>query len=454
MDVASGLTATISSNFVDPTLTKTGTGILALGGSNSFAGGISISAGTVRNGAANSFGLAGGAPITLGAAGNADAAISAANVTTSGTITLFGSGNTGTLRIFGNGSSGQAPTFSGPVNLNGHDLTIGNGASTTSGMNLTGQITGSNTITFDNSNTAVTVVSKFGNAGNASTFTGNVVVASGTIQLEASFAAANTFSVASGARMNLNVSGITIGGLINVSGSGGGVANVSSNRTLTLSGTGDYSFGGVLQNGASGTFGLTMNGSGTQTLTGTSTYTGATLVSAGKLIVSGSLGATATTVSAAGTLGGGGGIGSTLSVTGTAAPGLGSGTAKTLSIGNNVTFNNGSTFVVNLDNNGNASDKLAITGNLSLLGTDTLTFNLLNSTPNGNSFTLATFTGTGPDGINNLFTTDGTLPSGYQILYNANSIVLAAVPEPGTWAMMLGGVGMLSFYRRLRRRKI
>ena len=34
----------------------------------------------------------------------------------------------------------------------------------------------------------------------------------------------------------------------------------------------------------------------------------------------------------------------------------------------------------------------------------------------------------------------------------ANDLVLTVVPEPGTWAMVVGGAGMLVFGQRLRRR--
>jgi len=55
-----------------------------------------------------------------------------------------------------------------------------------------------------------------------------------------------------------------------------------------LVGPGNYSFSGVLQNGASGTSSLTKSGSGTQTLSRANTYTGTTLVSGGTLALSGS----------------------------------------------------------------------------------------------------------------------------------------------------------------------
>lgn len=66
----------------------------------------------------------------------------------------------------------------------------------------------------------------------------------------------------------------------------------SQDAVLVLSGTGNHTYGGVLQDGGGGgRLGLTRAGTGTQTLTGTSTYTGATTLASGTLALN--FGATA-----------------------------------------------------------------------------------------------------------------------------------------------------------------
>ena len=59
------------------------------------------------------------------------------------------------------------------------------------------------------------------------------------------------------------------------------VASDTTSRVLTLSGSGNYSVGGIADGGSAGTLGLTKSGSGTLTLTGSNSYTGASVFTAG-----------------------------------------------------------------------------------------------------------------------------------------------------------------------------
>jgi hypothetical protein len=55
--------------------------------------------------------------------------------------------------------------------------------------------------------------------------------------------------------------------------------------------------------------------------------------------------------------------------------------------------------------------------------------------------------------LNGTFANVLDLPTGYTLDYNynsANEIALVAAPEPSTWAMLLGGLGMLAMFRRRR----
>lgn len=185
----------------------------------------------------------------------------------------------------------------------------------------------------------------------------------------------------------------------------------------------------------------------------------------GTLIVSGSLSGTgAVSVSSGATLGGSGLIDGATTVNGTLNPGAGLTTGTTLTIDASVTFNNGSTFKVNIDPTNNVVDELTIGGgtarNLTLAAGDNLTFALVNGgslsslAPGtyviANDITGGVLAGAGT------FATDSTLQSNWSITYTTNEVelVVAAVPEPGTWAMLASGMGMLFVIQRARRRKV
>jgi len=268
------------------------------------------------------------------------------------------------------------------------------------------------------------------------------------------FTGAGTYTIAKGT----GSTGLTLAGAapsITAAGTNTISAPVRMSGTLTATMTNptdSLTVSGAIADGT-GSGALTKAGAGMLTLSGDNTYSGATNVNAGTLIVTGSLSGTGAVKVNAGTLRGTGLIDGVTTVASGATinPGLpGALTTGTLSIGNTVTFNTGSTFRVDIDNTGNASDLLAITGNLTVATGDTLTLNLLNSTPSTNRFIIATFTGT----ESGTFAAVNNLPTGYQVDYSqAHEIVVeAAVPEPGTWALLLGGLGGLGIWQRSRRR--
>jgi Invasin, domain 3/Bacterial Ig-like domain (group 1)/Cadherin-like domain len=136
----------------------------------------------------------------------------------------------------------------------------------------------------------------------APTFTGGPLhVAAGTLQLVGSdwtYTSAD-LQVDSGAVFDMNKQNAGVGGL-----NGGGVVTNtgSSAKTLTLNSGGTFS--GSLGATTAANLLLTKAGTGTETLTGTGTYTGATAVSAGGLLVNGTLAATAVSVASGATFGG------------------------------------------------------------------------------------------------------------------------------------------------------
>jgi hypothetical protein len=98
---------------------------------------------------------------------------------------------------------------------------------------------------------------------------------------------------------------------------------------------------------------------------------------------------------------------------------------------------------------------LSISGSLSLVGTDTLTFDLVNGAALDNlaagTYEIASYTGS----LNSAtFATNGTLQANWMISYATSdevNLVVTAVPEPGSYATVLGGLAFLMVLQRMRR---
>ncbi|MEO5715437.1 MAG: autotransporter-associated beta strand repeat-containing protein [Luteolibacter sp.] len=216
------------------------------------------------------------------------------------------------------------------------------------------------------------------------------------------------------------------------------------------------------------TAGFTKLGSGVMALTGASTYTGATVVSAGTLLVNGSLGNTAVSVTAAtgtATLGGSGvigDVGGTQTVTvggnGILAPGNSPGT---LTVNGNVTVGDG-TYAYQYTGAagaGGAADLVDVNGTL-LLANATLTLEDLGTYTLGNKFTLFAYdaiSGTFNDHLDDtIFSANG---GNWFINYDDDQpgvnggtgtafVTVTAVPEPS--AAFIGLLGALGILRRRR----
>jgi fibronectin-binding autotransporter adhesin len=298
-------------------LTKYGTGIFTLSGTNSYTGATTIYAGTLKAGAANSF-----------------AAGSAFSIAESAKLDLGGYNQTiGSL------------TGTGEVALGAGSLTTGgNNTSTT----YAGDIGGSGGLTKSGSG-AFTL-------SGSSNYTGASKVAAGTLKAgaENTFAAGSAFSIASGAMLDLDGYDQIIGSL-----AGAGKVTLGAG-TLTAGNASDTSFSGVI----SGAGGLVKQGAGSLTLTGINTYTGTTSVTAGRLQVDGRLAGTSVTVESSATLSGSGSIEGAVTVSdgGHLAPGS-----------NHGPLTLGSLFLASgayLDYElGVTSDRIDIVGDLTLDGT-------------------------------------------------------------------------------------
>lgn len=363
------------------TLVKSGSGVLTITGIYTTSGAMTISGGVLSVTQTGSGGGAVGAvvgtgPITLSGGGE------------------FRLGSTNGKNFPGNPIA-VSPVSSGVLS----SVSLSNG----SGSLLTGAADSTLTISGPFSFTS-SGVSQF--AG----FDGTVIVPSGS-QLRFSSTSgpngnggANTIFQIDGLMNTRNAggtNGVVLGAL-----TGGGTIQGQSN---TAAGTVVYhigarnldtTFSGVFANGSNGTAAINKLGAGTLTLSGASTHTGATTVTAGKLSVTGSLAATTVTVATTGTLGGTGSIAGAVSCNGALAPGI---TAGTLTLSAGLTLASTSSLDFDL---GSLSDRVAVTGNLTLNGTVNVT---AAAGIAAGTYTLATYTGA----LTNNTLDVGTLPAGY-----------------------------------------
>ncbi len=231
-------------------LTKIGTGMLTLSGSNSFSGATTISTGTLSMGSTT--GLSFRSSLFIDNAGALD--INGYSVAIDG---LAGTGaitnnNAATVTLT-TGASGGSGTFGGRIE-------DGSGA-----IALTKAGAGTITLTSRNTYSGGTKVTggtlAIAADDNLGTAAGNIILDGGALSV------INTFAISSSR-------GIFIGP---ASGSGFGALDVAAGQTLT--------YGGTIANQGSGTGGLTKIGQGTLLLTHANTYSGDTIVSVGALQV-------------------------------------------------------------------------------------------------------------------------------------------------------------------------
>jgi autotransporter-associated beta strand protein len=249
--------------------------------------------------------------------------------------------------------------------------------------------------------------------------------------------------------LDLGTSTTTSVGAVNVS--GGTIQNG------TLTGTSYTTTSGSVSAGLAGSADLAQNGAGTTTLSGNNTYTGATTVSGGTLRVGASgamTGATGlVTVSAGGELDSNvssATLGGALTVSGgTLDPNGSSAGTFTLASAKNFTMSSG-TFSLDL---GTASDQLASAGGSASFSITGGTFALtLGAGFNyGNTYQVLSNFG----GANTVSGLTFTGISGYTASLNTAGVLsFTVVPEPGTIAMLLSGLGMLVGFQRSRRRAL
>ncbi len=240
-------------------LVKSGTGTWVVTGNNTFTGGTTLSAGTLRAGHASAFGSLATQALALNGgtltSDGATARVFANNVTIGGDI-VFGAAATFT----------GALTFDGTVGLGAAVRTLTINSDVTFGGIVSGDSAGGLTKAGDGTLTL--------SAGN--TFAGATNVTAGTLATSGDARLSTTSGVTVGASGILSLGGSeTIGSLTNA-----GTVTIAAGKTLTT-GASSYTLAGTI----SGAGALTKAGAGTLTLSsgGTFSYTGATGISDGTL---------------------------------------------------------------------------------------------------------------------------------------------------------------------------
>jgi fibronectin-binding autotransporter adhesin len=263
-------------------------------------------------------------------------------------------------------------------------------------------------------------------------------------------------------------------------------------RTLQLTGsnTGNNVFGIGLTDQAAGTgpTSILKSGPGTWELTGANANTGVTNVTGGRLVVSGSLSGTAGVNVTGGTLNvnglvntavtvndtggrvsGQGLLGSVAITGGTLAPGfsVANSLAGTLTAAGNVTLDSASAFNIRLGV-ATAGDSDSLAAASISLNHASLVLTLGPSyvlQPIGTVYVLVSGGAGGAGTGNNVFAQGSTITASngniFNILYGENAagtgsgndidLVVASIPEPGTWVLIAAGLGILGFRRRTLR---
>ena len=379
-------------------LTKTGAGVMTLGGANNYTGATNVSAGqlSVNGSLAMGSTVSVGSGATLGGSGTVSGTVGVTGGTITDTVALGATTFHGTSTLVGTHTASSVTIADGTTTLSG---------TTTGGFNVNG--------------------ATLAGSGKAD---GTVGVANGTINGSGLNLGATTLSGNSTLRGTTTASSLTV-----------------SSGTTTVS-------AGASANAA------TVSVAGISTLTNNGTLTGA--------------------VSVAGVFNGNGTVDGALTIesTGTLAPGNSPGTTTVTGI---LTVNNGAKVAMQLDGlaAGTEYDQIVVTSSGSVvLQTDSILdlyfkdglslslndqFVLIDNQSDAiisGSFSSVLISGSSVAvDANNIFTyNDQKFQLSYTGIANAdnktNDLVLTVVPEPSTWAMIVGGMGMLTFCNRLRRR--
>jgi autotransporter-associated beta strand protein len=404
-------------------LSMAGSGTLTLSGANAYTGATVVTAGTLAEGTTGS--IADTSDLTVNGA-TAVFSLGSNHSDIVGTVTLQGGGNiTGGFLSTLTASTGH--TF---------EMQAGTVSAILAGAGIALNKTTAGTVTLSGANT----------------FTGPTTVTEGTLAEGSAGSIANT--------SNLTVNGptaifslgpdhsdivgtVTLQGGGSITGSGTSAIGVSAGRTLEMQ---SGSVSAIL----AGT-GVPLNKTtdGTVTLSGMNTYTGPTIVTAGTLLVNGSISASVATVSNADSkLGGSGAVGNVTVGSGAILQGgLDSAASGTLTSGGVITLTDGSVIRLALGANGTHSS-LTRTGSIWVFDNDqSFDFTILSgasSTTYNDVISGLTGSETGLDSIGTwLITTAGVTGTFNYDGTGGVDLTLSVIPEPGTLALLLAGLPLL-----------
>ncbi|MBE3095524.1 MAG: autotransporter-associated beta strand repeat-containing protein, partial [Planctomycetes bacterium] len=332
LDALSGTLTLSGALSGDKGITKTGTGTVILSGANSYAGGTTISAGTVSIQNATALGSAGlitfAGPSTLQWNGittdlssrlKIDDGVIATIDTMASNVTFatglqVGAAKTGGLTKTGTGTLilGAANTYTGPTTIEAGTLQVNalanlaGASAVTLGSSGTLNLNANNT-TWTNTVTGSGTLKVKGGTGANTSYTGDItgltgvldIIGSGKVQIDTAARLPNPsalIKIESTGTLFINLASANVPNNIQMYGGATGEAfgqlrvegdaTVSGQITLmanatmgTNSGTG--TFGDILESG--GARNLTKQGAGISILTGTNAYTGTTAISGGTL---------------------------------------------------------------------------------------------------------------------------------------------------------------------------
>ncbi|HTL71948.1 MAG TPA: autotransporter-associated beta strand repeat-containing protein [bacterium] len=351
-------------------LSQSGTGSLTISNANTFSGGVDVQGGVLNVGNGGSLG--------------------------SGTVTL----ENATLNSLYNSTT----TFNLP---GGISVPAGN----TSAVNMSPRMTITGLSGDGTLNLTVAGTYNLGTHNGYNNFNGAFSGFTGTLNATGTVANAMITANFNGGSFDGSLGGAAVNlsnvGLIGQDNSGGNTLNLgalSGDASSSLAGSGyagpltysigalnlDTVFAGTITNNAS-TNRIIKVGSGTLTLGGDSIFAGSTTVSSGTLRVNGSLSGNPVTVAGGAKLSGSGALngGVTVSSGGVILPGAGIGSAGTLTIGNGLSL---TTATLNFDLSSSPSsgnDKIVMNGGqLTLSGTETFQFNLLDGALGNGTYAL------------------------------------------------------------------